>query len=286
MSVASGSQVLSLCYIEQNSIDEILPTFDLQVLFIYSNEQSSQFILSNEILPTFDSQVLSVCSNRQSSQSILNNEILPTFDSQVLFICSNEQKNEFINYDISDRNEHQNIEFKDQEKLEIVSALIFQTWKQLDHHIRMYAKQNSFVLIITCSKSDDITRRRYQYACEHQDIGHSKKIAILENQKQAYTKRLEYKWLVNASCPKKTRKIKINSCYLEHLKQEIKYYTLKGLSIQIQLFLLEDKYPNVLFLLKDLSDTIQFFKKQNKVVNEAFVLLETLFNTKHKTQIG
>ncbi|CAG8731339.1 4351_t:CDS:2, partial [Gigaspora margarita] len=167
---------------EQTSIDEILPTFDLQVFSIYSNEQSLQFILSDEILPTFDLQVLSVCSNRQNSQSILNDEILPTFDSQVLSICSNEQssqlmlsdkilpvfgsqvpsicsilrsdilntndiENKFVNYNISDRNEHQNVEFKDQEKLEIV--------------------------------------------------------------------------FVNASCPKKTGKIKINSCYLEHCNYEI-----------------------------------------------------------------
>ncbi|KAF0453059.1 protein far1-related sequence 5-like [Gigaspora margarita] len=163
-------------------------------------------------------------------------------------------ENEFVNYDISDRNEHQNVEFKDQEKLEIVFGLIFKTWEQLDRHIRMYTKQNSFVSIITCFESDDITRRRYRYACKHQGIGHSKKTAILENQKQAYTKRLGCKWLVNASCPKKTKKIKINSCYLEYcnhkihpdtinfalyyqqfpneVKQEIKYYTSKGLSMQ------------------------------------------------------
>ncbi|KAF0536094.1 protein far1-related sequence 11-like isoform x1 [Gigaspora margarita] len=161
-------------------------------------------MLSDEILPAFGSQVPSICSIPRSD--ILN---------------TNNIENEFINYDISDRNEHQNVEFKDQEKLEIVSGLIFQTWEQLDCHIRMYTKQNGFVSIITCSESDDITCRRCQYACEHQGIDHSKKTAILENQKQAYTKWLGCKWLVNTSCPKKTRKIKINSCYFEHCNHKI-----------------------------------------------------------------
>ncbi|CAG8840082.1 5232_t:CDS:2, partial [Gigaspora margarita] len=87
---------------------------------------------------------------------MLSDEILLAFGLQVPFICSiprpdilntNDIENEFVNYDISDRNEHQN----------------------LDYHIRMYAKQNGFVSIITCSESDDITCRRCRYACEHQD---------------------------------------------------------------------------------------------------------------------
>ncbi|CAG8807600.1 39602_t:CDS:2, partial [Gigaspora margarita] len=200
-------------------------------------------MLSDEILPAFGSQVPSVCS-------IPRPDILNT----------NDIENEFVNYDISDRNKHQNVEFKDQEKLEIVSGLIFQTWEQLDRYIRMYTKQNGFVSIITCSKSDDITRRRCRYACEHQGIGHSKKTAILKNQKQAYTKRLGYKWLVNA----KIHPDAINFApyywqFPDKVKQEIKYYTSKGLN---------------------LSDTIQSFKKQNKVVNKASVLLKTLFNNK------
>ncbi|CAG8820698.1 3197_t:CDS:2 [Gigaspora margarita] len=205
MSVTSGSQVLSLCHIEQNSIDEILPTFSLQVLFIYSNEQSSQFILSDEILLTFDLQVLSVCSNRQSSQSMMNNKILPTFDLQVLSIYSNKQN---------------------QEKLEIVSGLIFQTWKQLDSHIRMYTKQNGFVSIITCFESNNITHRRYQYACEHQGIGHSKKTAIIENQKQAYTKHLGCKYITS-----KNSLSKLASVLDSYLAQESMYIHYNNWSI-------------------------------------------------------
>ncbi|CAG8790688.1 12589_t:CDS:1, partial [Racocetra fulgida] len=44
---------------------------------------------------------------------------------------------------------------------------------------------------------------------------------ILENQKQSYTKRLGCKWVVNATCPKTTKKIKITSCNLEHSNHEI-----------------------------------------------------------------
>ncbi|CAG8853666.1 744_t:CDS:2, partial [Gigaspora margarita] len=46
--------------------------------------------------------------------------------------------------------------------------------------------------------------------------GNSKKTAILEQQKQSHMKHLGCKWIVNASCPKTTEKIKITSCYLEH----------------------------------------------------------------------
>ncbi|CAG8766265.1 5916_t:CDS:2, partial [Dentiscutata erythropus] len=302
ISATSGLQVLSVYPIEQSSQpmlnDEILPTFNSQVLF---DEQSSQLILSDEILPVFSSEVPSVYSIEQSLQPMLNNEILPASSSQVPSICSipqrcassepdmlnaNDVENEFVNYDISDINERQKIEVKDQEKLEIVSGSIFQTWEQLDRHIKMYAKQNGFVSIITCSEYDDITRRRCRYACEHQGIGHSKKTAILENQKESHTKRLGCKWVVNATCPKTNKKIKINSCYLEHsnheiysdtinfasyyrqfpdeVKQEIKYYTSKGLNMRTQLSLLEDKYPDVIFLPKDLSSTIQSFKNHNK----------------------
>ncbi|KAF0402737.1 protein far1-related sequence 11-like [Gigaspora margarita] len=112
---------------------------------------------------------------------------------------------------------------------------------------------NGFVLIIVGSESDDNTHRRCQYACEHQDIDCSKKIAIVKNQKQSQTKRLGYKWLVNATCPKSIEEIKITSCYLEHtnyeihsdtivfashyrqfpdeVKESIKYYTLKGINM-------------------------------------------------------
>ncbi|CAG8825775.1 19698_t:CDS:2, partial [Dentiscutata erythropus] len=137
----------------------------------------------------------------------------------------------------------------------IVPDSVFQNWDQLDRYIKMYAKQNGFVSIITCSKFDGATRRRCRYACENQGIGHLKKTAIVENQKQSQTK-----WL--------------------GLKEEIKYYTSKGLNMRMQLSLLEDKYLDILFLPQDLLSTIQSFKKQNKVINEAFILLETLFNNK------
>ncbi|CAG8795565.1 27219_t:CDS:2, partial [Dentiscutata erythropus] len=147
---------------------------NLQVL---SDEQNSQLILTYEILPASSSQVFFICSILQRCAS-----------SKPDMLNSNDVENKFINYNISNINEHQKIEVKDQEKLEIVSGSIFQTWKQLDHHIKIYAKQNGFVSIITCSEYNDITCRMCRYACEHQDIRHSKKIAILKNQKELYTK--------------------------------------------------------------------------------------------------
>ncbi|CAG8720615.1 23255_t:CDS:2, partial [Gigaspora rosea] len=70
----------------------------------------------------------------------------------------------------------QNIEFNNQEKLEIVSNSVFLSCKQLDHHIKIYAKQNSFVSIIVGSESDSTTHRRCRYACEHQDTNLSNTI--------------------------------------------------------------------------------------------------------------
>ncbi|CAG8729626.1 46400_t:CDS:2, partial [Gigaspora margarita] len=66
-------------------------------------------------------------------------------------------KNSDINEDLdmnedSNMNKDQNIKFNDQEKLEIVP-------NSLDHHIKMYAKQNSFVSIIVESESDGTTRK-------------------------------------------------------------------------------------------------------------------------------
>ncbi|CAG8492179.1 13814_t:CDS:2 [Cetraspora pellucida] len=235
-----GSQALSV-YPNEHSLpnDEILLAFDSQVLFIYSNEQSSQPMLSDEILSASSSQVSSIYSIQQECASLGSN-----------MSNTNDIDNGSVNYDISDVNEQQNVEFEDQEKLEIVPSLVFQNWEQLDRYIRIYAKQNGFVSIITCSESDEITRRRCRYACEHQGISYSKKTVILENQKQSHTKWLGCKWVVNATCPKTTKKIKITSCNLEHsnheihpdtinfasyyrqfpdeVKQEIKYYTSKG----------------------------------------------------------
>ncbi|CAG8796376.1 26024_t:CDS:1, partial [Racocetra persica] len=67
--------------------------------------------------------------------------------------------NSTIDYDISNTNEHQNVEFNSQEKLKIVLDSVFQNWDQLDHYIKMYTKQNGFVSIITCSEFDGATRR-------------------------------------------------------------------------------------------------------------------------------
>ncbi|CAG8612405.1 16866_t:CDS:2 [Dentiscutata erythropus] len=50
--------------------------------------------------------------------------------------------------------------------------------------------------------------------------------------------------------------------------------------MRMQLFLLEDKYPDILFLPYDLSLTIQSFKQHNKIDNEASALLETLLKNK------
>ncbi|CAG8543930.1 16544_t:CDS:2 [Gigaspora margarita] len=136
-----------------------------------------------------------------------------TFDSQASPIYSVQQQNSFI------------------------------SWEQLDRHIQIYAKQNGFVAIILGSESDDITRKRCRYA-------------------------------FNASCPKTTGVIKITSSYLEHnheihpnniifdphyrqfpdeAKQDIEYYTSKDLNMLIQLSLLENKYPDILYLPHDLS---------------------------------
>ncbi|CAG8609925.1 7726_t:CDS:2, partial [Racocetra fulgida] len=205
--------------------DEILSVFGSQVLSVHPND-SSQPMLSDEILPAFDSQVLSVYPIEQSSQPILSDEILPPSNLQVSSICSIQQKcvssefnmsntnnvdNRFINYDIFDINEQQNVkfedqeneqqnqniefedqenkqqnvEFEDQEKLEIVSGLLFQNWEQLD--------------------------------C----ISYSKKTAILENQKQSHTKQLGCKWVVNTTCPKTTKKIKITSYNFKYFNHEI-----------------------------------------------------------------
>ncbi|CAG8836541.1 119_t:CDS:2, partial [Racocetra persica] len=174
-------------------------------------------------------------SQDSSSCPTQQNCILP--EPNVLI--SNNVENLTIDYNISNTNEHQNVEFNSQEKLEIVPDSVFQNWDQLDRYIKMYAKQNSFVSIITCSEFDEATRRRCRYVCKNQEISYSKKTAIVENQKQSQTKRLG-------------------------LKEEIKYYTSKGLNMQMQLSLLEDKYLDILFLPQDLSSTIQSFKKQNK----------------------
>ncbi|CAG8652195.1 1588_t:CDS:1 [Racocetra fulgida] len=96
--------------------------------------------------------------------------------------------------------------------------------------------------------------------------------------------------------------IKITFCYLEHnnhkiyldtiifapnyrqfpdeAKEDIKYYTSKGLNMYMQLSILEDKYLGIFFLSQDLFLTIQSFKQHNKVDNEAFILLEKLLNNK------
>ncbi|CAG8648643.1 14050_t:CDS:2 [Racocetra fulgida] len=73
----------------------------------------------------------------------------------------------------------------------------------------------------------------------------------------------------------------------DHLKivpgsvfHNIKYYTSKGLNMCMQLSILEDKYPGILFLSQDLFLTIQSFKQRNKVNNEASILLEKLLNNK------
>ncbi|CAG8698695.1 6606_t:CDS:2 [Dentiscutata heterogama] len=73
-------------------------------------------------------------------------------------LISNNVENLTIDYDISNMNEHQNVEFNSQEKLEIVPDLF-----------------------------DGATHRRCRYACKNQGIGHSKKTAIIENQKQSQT---------------------------------------------------------------------------------------------------
>ncbi|CAG8843919.1 27548_t:CDS:2, partial [Gigaspora margarita] len=85
--------------------------------------------------------------------------------------------------------------------------------------------------------------------------------------------------------------IKITSCRLEYnheihpdtiifasnyrqfpdeAKEDIKYYTSKGLNMRMQLSILEDKYPGTLFLPQ----------QRNKVDNKASILLEKLLNNK------
>ncbi|CAG8645276.1 1912_t:CDS:1, partial [Dentiscutata heterogama] len=104
--------------------DEALPIFGSQALSIYSNEHS---LPNDEILPAFDSQVLSIYSIEQSSQPMLSDEILLASSSQVSSIYSIQQEcaspgsnmsntndidNGSVNYDISDLNEQQNVEFE------------------------------------------------------------------------------------------------------------------------------------------------------------------------------
>ncbi|CAG8509489.1 9378_t:CDS:2, partial [Dentiscutata heterogama] len=134
--------------------NEALPIFGSQALSVYPNKHS---LPNDEILLAFDSQVLSIYSIKQSSQPMLSDEILLASSSQVSFIYSIQQEcaspesnmsntndidNRSVNYDISDVNKQQNVEFKNQEKLEIVPGLVFQNWEQLDRYIRIYAKQN------------------------------------------------------------------------------------------------------------------------------------------------
>ncbi|CAG8769176.1 6991_t:CDS:2, partial [Gigaspora rosea] len=151
----------------------------------------------------------------------------------------------------------QNRNLENEEKYEIVPESEFHGWKQLDHYISVHAKQNGFVTIIVGLESDAITRRRCRYVCEHQGRGNSKKTAILEQQKQSHMKQV---------------------------KEDIEYYTSKGLNMRMQLSLLEDKYPNTLFLPQALSLTIQTFKQHSKVVNEASTFLEILLNKKAQDQ--
>ncbi|CAG8805381.1 5754_t:CDS:2, partial [Gigaspora rosea] len=194
-------------------------------------------------------------------------QVLRTQQSEIL--ATNDIEDDvFINFNASEISEHK---FENEEQLEIIPSSTFSSWEQIDHYIKIYAKQNGFVSIIIRSESDDITRRRCRYACEHQGT--------------------RCKWSVNVTCPKTTETIKIISCYLEHsnheihpdnvifapyyrqfsneVKQDIMYYTSKELNMRTQLFLLEDKYQNS-------------FKQNNKVVNEASALLEMLLNNKAK----
>ncbi|CAG8612387.1 16865_t:CDS:1 [Dentiscutata erythropus] len=151
----------------------------LQVYYHYP-QQESQHLLQ---------------SSSQQPQFFLNDD-MPTFDSQDSFVYSIQQQNSFMSDiltinttedDISSNIDMSEID-QDGDQLNIAPGLPFKSWEQLDRHIQIYAKQNSFVTIILESESDDITRRRCRYACEHQGTGHSKKTVILEQQKQSRTK--------------------------------------------------------------------------------------------------
>ncbi|CAG8785513.1 9927_t:CDS:2, partial [Gigaspora margarita] len=252
--LASGSHMFG---------DEILSASSLYTFNnMLNNEVLLASILDNgdEILPAFDSH-------------ILGNEILSTSGSHVLSDEKlSDSENTLNNNNAFDINKQQNVEFNDQKKLEIVSGLKFQTWDQLDHYIKIYAKQNSFVSIIVGSEADDNTHRRCQYACEHQGIGCLKKIAIVKNQKQSQTKWLGCKWLVNATCPKNIEEIKITSCYLEYTNHEIHPNTIVFVSYYQQFP--DEVKENIKYY------TSKSFKQQNKIINKASTLLETLFNNK------
>ncbi|CAG8643330.1 6329_t:CDS:2 [Gigaspora rosea] len=107
---ASNSQVSFICPIQQNLKHtlsyKISAASGLQVCFTYPIEQSSEPMLNDEILPTFNSQVL---FDEQKVSSVYSIDALSESET----LNTNDVENEFINNNIFDINKHHNIEVKD-----------------------------------------------------------------------------------------------------------------------------------------------------------------------------
>ncbi|CAG8603039.1 8728_t:CDS:2, partial [Scutellospora calospora] len=136
--------------------DEILPAFSSYTLDDEILLTSSLYTLGDEILLASGSHILNDEILLTSSSHMLSDKTLSDPGSQVFSISPIQQE-----------------------------YILCEPSILLDHHIRNYTKQNSFVSIIVRSEFDDTIHRKYRYA-------------------------------FNATCSKTTEEIKITFCYLEH----------------------------------------------------------------------
>ena len=190
---------------------------------------------------------------------------------------------------------------KEAEDLELKIGLTFSNWAEFKIWIENFAKKKGFSYKIRSSQMDGEVIRRISYECLRSGTHNPQVSSDPTKRRNATSQRTQCPWKINASCPKSSNIVRINSfddnhnhiltSYIQEMAPQFRKLTSEMLS-DIKKYVIQGRmdagsiypiimhdYPNQVIFKKDLYNAVYKFRLENNPGDsDASQMLQMLLN--------